>query len=66
MKRRDFIKTGGAAVIGMAALPQISCNPMTNVSTDLAGMLTHFGVTENDLRKVIAVALEKGGDYADL
>jgi TldD protein len=29
-------------------------------------MLTHFGVTENDLRKVIAVALEKGGDYADL
>ena len=47
-------------------LPQISCSPMTNVSADLAGMLTHFGVTANDLRKVIAVALEKGGDYADL
>ena len=29
-------------------------------------MLTHFNVTENDLRKVMAVALEKGGDYADL
>ena len=29
-------------------------------------MLNHFGVTKNDLQKVIAVALEKGGDYADL
>ena len=26
----------------------------------------HFGVTEADLKKVMAVALEKGGDYADL
>ena len=66
MKRRDFIKTSGTALIGAAVLPQISCNPTTNVSVDLAGMLSHFGVTANDLRKVIAVALEKGGDYADL
>ena len=66
MKRRDFIKAGGTALIGAAVLPQISCTPMTNVSVDLAGMMTHFGVTGNDLRKVIAVALEKGGDYADL
>jgi TldD protein len=29
-------------------------------------MLNHFNVTENDLRKVTAAALEKGGDYADL
>lgn len=29
-------------------------------------MLTHFGVSEGDLKKVMAVALEKGGDYADL
>jgi TldD protein len=29
-------------------------------------MLDHFNITENDLRKVMAVALEKGGDYADL
>ncbi|GHT28758.1 peptidase U62 [Bacteroidia bacterium] len=33
---------------------------------DLPNMLTHFNVSESDLRKVIAVALEKGGDYADL
>ena len=29
-------------------------------------MLNHFGVSESDLKKVVAVALEKGGDYADL
>ena len=29
-------------------------------------MFNHFGVSESDLRKVMAVALEKGGDYADL
>ncbi|MDR0768840.1 MAG: TldD/PmbA family protein [Dysgonamonadaceae bacterium] len=29
-------------------------------------MLNHFNVTESDLKKVMAVALEKGGDYADL
>jgi TldD protein len=29
-------------------------------------MLAHFNVSESDLRKVLAVALEKGGDYADL
>jgi TldD protein len=29
-------------------------------------MLSHFGVSESDLKKVIAIALENGGDYADL
>jgi len=29
-------------------------------------MLKHFGVNEEDLKKVLAAALEKGGDYADL
>jgi TldD protein len=66
MKRRDFIKAGGAALIGTAILPQISCTPMPDFSSGLAGMMNHFGVSESDLRKVITVALEKGGDYADM
>lgn len=28
--------------------------------------MNHFGVSEADLKKVLAAALEKGGDYADL
>lgn len=31
-----------------------------------ATAMNHFGVTEADLKKVLAAALEKGGDYADL
>ena len=29
-------------------------------------VLAHFGVNSQDLKKVLAVAMEKGGDYADL
>ena len=54
-------------MIGAAVLPQLGgCTPGSNVSADLAGMMSHFGVTERDLRRVITVALEKGGDYADM
>lgn len=28
--------------------------------------LSHFGVSEEDIQKILTVALEKGGDYADL
>jgi TldD protein len=67
MKRRDFFKIGSAAVVGAAVLPQIiSCNNMSGLSPDLSSVMAHFGVSEKDLRRVIGVALEKGGDYADL
>lgn len=33
---------------------------------NIAFALNHFGVTESDLNNVLAAALEKGGDYADL
>lgn len=33
---------------------------------DIAFALDYFKVSENDLRTVLAAALEKGGDYADL
>ena len=66
MKRRDFLITSGTALIGAAVLPQLSCTAMPDVSADLAVMLKHFGVSKSDLRKVITVALEKGGDFADM
>jgi TldD protein len=66
MERRNFIKTGSAALLGAMVLPQISCMQTSGKSAGLTDMMTHFGVTENDLRNVITVALEKGGDYADL
>jgi TldD protein len=33
---------------------------------NLAFALNHFGVSEEQMKKVLAAALEKGGDYADL
>ena len=66
MKRRDFLKAGGMAAIGAVAFPQMLQSKIMNLKKDLPMMLNHFGVTEADLKKVMAVALEKGGDYADL
>ncbi|MBP1616645.1 MAG: peptidase [Bacteroidetes bacterium] len=37
---------------------------MNNITTE--AMLSHFGVSMEDLKKVLAAALEKGGNYADL
>lgn len=37
---------------------------MNNFSAE--DSISHFGITKDDLKKVLAVALEKGGDYADL
>lgn len=33
---------------------------------DVRQAMTHFGVTDEDVKKVLNAALEKGGDYADL
>lgn len=38
----------------------------TDKKAATASAMAHFGVTEADVRKVLAAALEKGGDYADL
>ena len=69
--RREFIKTGGMAMIGSLGVTSLlsSCEPnaMSGKSSEsIRFALNHFGITENDLKKVLSAALEKGGDYADL
>jgi TldD protein len=65
MKRRDFLRTSGLAIAGALVFPDM-IQAHLNTKKDLPEMLKHFNVTESDLRKVMTVALEKGGDYADL
>lgn len=76
MDRRNFLKTGGLAVAGTllsgSALAALAPSATTgklgmggNVN-DTSAAMSHFGVSEADLRKVLTAALEKGGDYADL
>lgn len=67
--RREFIKTGGMVMLGSLAAPSFlgSCTGgPTNQAAGISFAQNHFGVSEQDLKKVLAAALEKGGDYADL
>jgi len=67
--RREFLKTGSIVVLGSLAAPSLigGCKSGTiDKTSEFSGVLNHFGVTERDLKKVLAAALEKGGDYADL
>jgi len=67
MDRRNFLKTGGLALAGAAAM--YSCGGILggrNEITSVSSAMRHFGVSESDIRRVLATALEKGGDYADL
>jgi TldD protein len=72
LTRRDFIKTG-AKGIAIASLPAIfRFDPMAALAAPLTGQsklsdyYAHFGVDEKVIREVMAVALERGGDYCDL
>ena len=66
MKRRDFLRTGGLALAGTIVFPDLLRAQLSPQKKDLPKMLNHFNVSESDLQKVMSVALEKGGDYADL
>jgi TldD protein len=52
---------GAALIPGAALLESFSPKELT-----LQWVLDHFKVTENELRKVMAIAMENGGDYADI
>ena len=57
-------------MLGILAAPSLLENCKNNaVSSELTSLqfaLDHFEVTENQIQKVLAAALEKGGHYADL
>lgn len=66
MKRRDFLRTGGLVALGATVLPKTLSAKEMRTKSQQEIMLQHFGVTKNELQKVVNTALEKGGDYADL
>ena len=67
VNRRNFIKTGGAVVAGSMILPPLmqSCQNV-QISENVKSYLDHFEVSAEMLQKVVATAMSKGGDYADL
>jgi len=67
VSRRNFIKTGGAALAGTVILPPFtqSCSS-NNISASMQDYLNHFEVSPEMIQKVLKTAMAKGGDYADL
>jgi len=70
MSRRKFLRAGAQGV-AVAAIPLIfRVDPLAAFAqpetTQLADYYKHFGVDEEVLRKVMAAALSRGGDYCDL
>ncbi len=65
--RRDFIKTSSMFAAGSLVLPLYmqSCQNV-QISTNVKSYLDHFEVSTEMLQKVIAAAMSKGGNYADL
>lgn len=74
MDRRNFLKTGGIALLGSLTTGSVMAltapGALGGEGADkrkaVASAMNHFGVSATDLKKVLATALEKGGDYADL
>lgn len=73
MDRRNFLRTGSLAVLGSLAMPSLAMPDAVrgalgggDEKSAAAAAMSHFGVTEADLKKVMATAMEKGGDYVDL
>lgn len=67
VNRRKFIKAGSVAAAGSIILPPFlqSCQN-AQISESVKKYLDHFEVSTEMLQKVIATAMSKGGDYADL
>lgn len=64
--RREFLKMSGMTVVGVAVAPHILQSCAAGTPESAATTMNHFGVSAEDLKKVINAALEKGGEYADL
>jgi TldD protein len=67
LKRREFIKIGGITAAGSMVIPSFlqSCKGIS-LSDNAESYMKHFEVDRSLLNKVIAAAMEKGADYADL
>ena len=65
--RRDFITTSGTLIAGGIIIPPfIKLSPYDKTFTTVKDYLDHFEVSVEILQKIIAAAMSKGGDYADL
>jgi len=65
LTRREMLGAGGA-LLGALALPGLALEAAGSAAVKGIGHFARFGVTEEMIRKTLAEALAKGGDYADI
>jgi len=67
LTRRYFLKTTATAAAGAVVLPVLSRDWLAFSATDTKGYFeAGFGITDDLCRKILARALARGGDFADL
>ena len=67
VSRRSFLKTSASAAAAALAAPVLPKGLYSLVGAEEAGYFEReFGITDALCRKILAVALSKGGDFADL
>ena len=67
ISRRSFIKTGAAAAAVTIATPLLPRGLYSLARADTSGYFENeFGITDSLCQKVLAEALSRGGDFADL
>ena len=65
--RRSFLKQAGGAASAAVAAPMLSAGWLGLVRADEKGYFeSTFGISDDLCRRVLATAMSKGGDYADL
>lgn len=67
LTRRSFLKTSAVATAGVFAAPLLKADWLGLPRADLPEYFQNeFGITDDLCQKVLAKALSKGGDFADL
>jgi TldD protein len=65
--RRSFLRTAATSALALAATPALSREWLVFPSDTTAGYFSsEFGITDPLCQKVLAKALSRGGDFADL
>ncbi len=67
LTRRSFIKTTAMASVATAVAPPLSGSWLNPTRKDSTGYFeSEFGISDSLCQKILAQALSKGGDFADL